>query len=453
MGGHNDRIEEEQHKAREQQRLLEQAVIGCILRSPDVGPRAVLGLTPQMFFTTACNEIFRSITNLVRKGVLIDVVSVGEELNSRNKLVEVGGAVKIVEIFHSALTGANIDRYIGNMRHAFRLRKIEYIAKEMLRDATEHRNPDDILSEVGTALTNLVHLSQRHEGKQMNAMIVQALDTIALRMKKQAGLGVPTGLTAFDSVHGGMFPENMITIAARPGVGKTAIALALASNASRTHRVVFASIEMSLQQLAERYLSAESGVTAQSIRRGEIAKDDLLKLIEACDRLAALPIESLDLPGATLDQLLLSIRASAMKAPIGLLIIDYLQKIKKTNPRMQQNEHIAECSAALATLSRDLQCPVVVLAQLNRETDKRKNPLPLLSDLKGSGSIEEDSDLVILLHWPHAMKEKEHKNRLQLIVAKNRHGSTGHIDVGFDRSRMNFFDWKSEDFSDQGGGV
>jgi replicative DNA helicase len=453
MGGNIDRVEEELHKAREQQRLLEEAVIGCILRSPDVGPKAVLGLTPQMFSTSVCNEIFRSVTNLVRRGGLIDVVSVGEELNSRNKLLEVGGATKIVQIYQSTLTGANIDRYIGNMRHAFRLRKIQYIAKEMLRDAEEHRNPDEILSEVGTALTNLVHLSQRHEGKKMSAMINLALDKIAQRVKKESSLAVPTGLAEYDRIHGGMFPENMITIAARPGVGKTAIALALAGFASKTNRVVFASLEMSLQQLSERYISAESGVAAQSIRRGDLTRDDFLKIVEASDRLSELPIESLDLPGATLDQLLLSVRASAMKEPIQLLIIDYIQKIKKSDPRKQQNEHIAECSAALATLSRDLQCPVVVLAQLNRETDKRKNPLPLLADLKGSGSIEEDSDVVILLHWPHALQEKSHKNLLKLIVAKNRHGSTGHIDVGFDRSRMGFFEWKKDDFSDQGGGV
>lgn len=445
----------EYEKNLEQQKSLEKSLIGSILRSPEVAPRAVLAIGPEMFMSSAGAEIFRAISEIVRKGQSIDLVTLGEELKARGKLVEVGGAPALLSLHQHVLTAANIDRYIDLMRQSYRLRRIEQIGTDMALDAVEQTPPDEILASAGTKLTALVHLSRRHEGKKMGAVMSDALMTISDRIKNKSSLAVPTGLAAFDAKHGGLFPENMITIAARPGVGKTAIGLALASAASRQTKVVFCSIEMSLQQLAERYLSAESGVEAKAIRRGEMSKEEAQKIIAASDRLSELPIESLDLPGATLDQVLLSIRASAMREPIGLLIVDYLQKIKKSNPRLQNNEHISECSAAMATLSRDLRCPVVVLAQLNRESDKRKNSVPLLADLKGSGSIEEDSDVVILLHWPHGSNRKHPKHKLELFVAKNRHGETGPIDVGFDQARMKFFVWNQDqgDFVDQAGGV
>ncbi len=427
-----------------QQKGLEQSILGCVLRSADIAPKVVLGVSDRMFTTNEGKEIFRAIAALVHEGQPVDPVTVGEKLNKRGKLLDVGGAPTLVKLFHNTVTAANIDRYIRDMRRNYQLRRIEQIGTDMAYDALENRSPDDILASAGSKLTSLVNLSQRTEGKEMADVISATLDTIGKREQKKSSLAVPTGLTAFDREHGGLFPENLITIAARPGMGKTATALAITAFAARTHRPVFASIEMSVQQLGERLLSAESGVEAKSIRRGNIAKDDVLRLIEAGDKLAMLPIEMLDLPGATLDQLVLAVRASSMKRRIDLLVIDYLQKIKKPSFRVQANEHIAECSGMMATLARDLQCPVIQLAQINREAEKRRDPRPTLADIKGSGSVEEDSDVVILLHWPHSQSAKEHPNLLQVIVAKNRHGSTGMLEVGFNRSNMQFFDWNKE---------
>lgn len=435
----------------------EQSVIGAVFLEPQGLITAAEVLIPEDFYRVAHQKIFNTMLSLSDKGQPIDIVTVTEELTAKKELEDVGGISYITEIASSVPTAANIMHYAKIVEEKSLLRRLIRVATQIVEDGfTREDEVEALLSE---AEKNMMEVSNRKNAgdfKHIKDVLVQTYDNIELLHTQQGEVtGIPTGFTDLDRVTAGFQRNDLIIVAARPSVGKTAFALNIAQNvATKTsENVAIFSLEMGADQLVTRILCAEGNIDAQVMRTGSLQAEDWRKLTMAMGSLSNAGIFIDDSSGIRVNELRSKCRRLQQEHGLGMVIIDYLQLISGSGkPGENRQQEVSEISRSLKGLARELKIPVIALSQLSRGVEQRQDKRPMMSDLRESGSIEQDADIVAFLYREdYYDKETENKDMIEIIIAKQRNGPTGTVTLAFAKEYNKFVnvDWgehQSPDF-------
>lgn len=410
----------------------EQSVLGSMLIEKDAILRATDILEPASFYRDAHRKIFEAIVRLSERSEAVDIITVTEELRRRGELEDVGGIATITSLANMVPTAANVDHYARIVEEKAVLRRLIEAASEIARRAYAGEEEVDELLDRAEHMIFAVAQRRRVRGYvPLREVLIDTYEHIGyLYANKGSITGIPTGFTELDEMTSGLHPSELIIVAARPSQGKTALCLNIACHAAVRKKVPVAifSLEMSRGQLAQRMLCAEAHVNGHRLRTGLLTDDDWSRLARALGRLSDAPIFIDDTPNIPLMELRAKARRMKAEHDIGLVIIDYLQLMQGRGRPESRQQEISEVSRSLKSLARELQVPVLALSQLSRAVEQRQDKRPLLSDLRESGSIEQDADLVAFIyHNP----EGQDPNVVELIVAKQRNGPTGSVQLVF----------------------
>ncbi len=432
----------------------EQSVLGSLLIDPDAIIKVADILTPEDFYTPAHARIYGAILELFEKRQPIDVMSVQTALREKDRLKEVGGAGYLAELTNQVTTASHADHYAEIVREKKVLRELIKTASEISEEA--FGGPEDIASLLDNIESRILAISQKSY-RQNFIHIRDELKSAYERIEKLNEFkgtlrGVPTGFQGIDHVLSGLQKSDMIVLGARPSVGKTTFALDIARNAAKASGlpVAFFSIEMAKEQVIDRIIAAESGVSLWKLRTGRVddEADDWQQIQAALDRLSNVNIFVDDTPSPNILQMRSMARRLQVEHGLGLIVIDYLQLIAPRNNKSDNVvQQVTEISRGLKGLARELNVPVLALSQLSRDVDKRDNHAPKLSDLRESGSIEQDADVVILMSRVRERKSDPNAidlsggaddNLIHVNIAKHRNGPLGSVDLVMDANAVSF---------------
>ncbi len=422
-----------------QARELEEAVLGAIMLEKTAVDTAFEHLKPECFYTEAHQKIFAAMQGLQQKNFPIDLLTVVEELKAKEELEMVGGAYYITKLTNSVVSTAHIEIHARIILQKFIQRELIRISNEIIGEAYEDSTDVfDLLDLSESKLFEIANNYLRSETESIGNVLVDTVKRIdELRVRQDEITGIPSGYPALDHVTYGWQPGDLIILAARPSMGKTAFALNLARNAAlhpqKPTSVAVFSLEMSASQLVQRILSAESEVMLEKIARGTLQDYEMNQLhSKGINVLSKAPLHIDDTPALNIFELRAKCRRLKNKHNIGLIIIDYLQLMSGSGENRNSNreQEISRISRDLKGLAKELQVPIIALSQLSREVEKRKdkNFIPQLSDLRESGAIEQDADIVMFLYRPeyHDLKQDEDggstEGKAYLKIAKHRNG-------------------------------
>ena len=412
----------------------EQAVLGCMLIDPDAVPKTLHFLTEKSFFHSAHAHIYTAISNLFEKNKTVDNITVTDELKKINKLEEVGGAYFITGLSSAAPTASNVEYYARIIKEKEILRSIIQSAVQMSTQAYEStEDATIILDNAEQILFNLSQDAERGRFKSIEPILHDVLDNWGSR-KKGALTGIPTGYYELDNLLSGMQKSDLIICAGRPSMGKTALALCMARNAAVDygHRVGLFSLEMSNSQLVERLITAEAKVDSHLIRTGRLPKNEWKKLSRAAGPLADANIYVDDSAGLNIIDLRAKARQLKAEKDIEFLIVDYIQLLHSGTKIESRQQEISYISRSLKALAKDLNIPILALSQLSRAVENRTDHRPIMSDLRESGAIEQDADVILFIYRKYMYsKNEEDKGLGEIIVSKHRNGPTGSMDISF----------------------
>src|SRR5690349_1635695 len=419
---------------------LEEAVLGAVMIEKSAFDTIVEILKPECFYVEAHQRIFMAMQSLANKSQPIDILTVAEELRSKEELEMVGGPYYVTRLTNAVVSSANIEAHSRIILQKFIQRELIRISGEIIGDAYE--DSTDVFDLLDDAESKIFEITNNHLRKNFDSIDTVLVKTIQriedLRHKNEDISGVPSGFKTLDRITYGWQPTDLIILAARPSVGKTALALNLARNAAlhptKPTPVAVFSLEMSAGQLVQRILSAESEIWLEKIARGKMEEHEMKQLYaRGIQRLAQAPIFIDDTPALNIFELRAKCRRLKNASNIGLIIIDYLQLMSGTGENRNGNreQEISNISRNLKGLAKELQVPIIALSQLSREVEKRKegNKMPQLSDLRESGAIEQDADMVMFLYRPEyydiTQDEMGDSNRgeTHVRIAKHRNGS------------------------------
>lgn len=423
-----------------QAKELEEAVLGAIMLEKSAFDTVIEILKPECFYVEAHQRIFRSMQSLAQKSMPIDLLTVVEELRIKEELEMVGGPYAVTKLTNAVVSSANIETHSRIILQKFIQRELIRISGEIIGDAYE--DSTDVFDLLDDAESKLFEITNNHLRKNFDSIDTVLVKTIQriedMRNRKEDITGVPTGFPSLDKLTYGWQNTDLIILAARPAVGKTAFALNLARNAalnpSKPTPVAFFSLEMSSGQLVQRILSAESEIWLEKISRGKMEEHEMKQLYKrGIERLANAPIFIDDTAALNIFELRAKCRRLKNKHNIGLILIDYLQLMSGTGDGRNSNreQEISRISRDLKGLAKELQVPIIALSQLSRavETRKEGNKMPQLSDLRESGAIEQDADMVMFIYRPeyyditsNEMGESN-KGETHVRIAKHRNGS------------------------------
>jgi replicative DNA helicase len=431
----------------------EQGVLGSMLISPnDVIPECVEAIGEEdYFFNPIHTTIYKLLVELWNAQEGIDLITFTQRLRDKNLLEEVGGAVFLTHLFTFVPTAANVKYYLEIVREKYILRRIISVCTVSARRAYDEQDQiDPLLDEVENDVFSIGDARFKARILSMKDQVMEAIEAIENLYERKGGLtGISTGFVEFDRMTSGLHPSEMIVIAARPSMGKTALAMNIAEHVAINQKLpvgVF-SLEMSSQQLIQRLLCSRARVNLQKVRDGFLGERDFPSLTAAASKLAEAKMFIDD--SASLSILELRAKARRLKAQqdVQLIIVDYLQLLRSTSRRAQDNRQleISEISGGLKGLAKELKIPIIVVAQLNRQPEARTGGKPRLSDLRESGSIEQDADLVALLVRAEIYEEdeearQEKSGEADLIIAKQRNGPVGEIPLTFLKEFTRFED-------------
>jgi replicative DNA helicase len=427
---------------------IEASVLGAMMIEKQAVPKALEMLAPESFYLKAHRLIFESMVSLFESGEPIDTVTLYEELKKRNQLDEVGGAVYLSKLSQNIPSAANIEYHAKIILEKQILRGLISSAHEIARSAYEGTmDAFDILDEAERKIFEITesHLSKSYQG--MDRAVREAMEYIeTIHSSTQQKFAVPTGFYELDEILGGFQKSDLIIIAARPSMGKTALALTLARNAAIDHKIpvgIF-SLEMATMQLIIRMLCAEARINAHQVRTGKLPHDEAPKLSRTVHKLTESPIFVDDTPAQTVLEIRAKARRLKAEKNVGMIIIDYLQLMQGPAKAESREREISHISRSLKSLAKELNIPVIALAQLNRAVETRSEKRPQLSDLRESGSIEQDADVVIFLNRPEYYKIEQFSDNTstegvcEVIVGKQRNGPTGEIRLAFVKDYARF---------------
>lgn len=412
-------------------------VLGACLNSASAIADAAGVLRPDEFRAGADALVYETCLVLWDAGKPADLVSVFDELSRKGRLEDAGGAARLAELAELTFGVAAVTHHAAIVKDHALLRCLAHAGSRIAHLASHPDGPArDVLEEAEKIVFALAERSVSSEAKPLSRVMDEVFDRLDARMEDarlgRSGEGVPTGIAPLDNLTGGLRNGQLCILAARPSVGKTAVGAAVARYASACgHSVLFSSLEQPAHELAERMLCADSGVRLHLVRSGDLPEADADALRASWRSLRPLALALDDLPSQSVLRIAASARRMKHKGGLSLLVVDYLQLIEPEDRRAPRHEQVAATSRRLKALARELEVPVLALAQLNRESEGRSDGRPKLSDLRESGQVEQDADLVVLLHRP-----RDDETLLEFIVAKQRSGPTGEFVCAFDRARM-----------------
>ncbi len=423
---------------------IEKAVLGAILLDPNAIVQATEFLRPDDFYATAHQKIFAAMIDLFEKEMPIDLLTLSEELKRRNELEAVGGAYYLSDLSALVPSSANLEQHIKILRDKALTRRLIQACNEILKEA--YGETEDVESLIGTAQQAILDISKARQErgylhlKDVIAETVGEIEKQALR--KETGLiGLSSGYPSLDRFTAGFQNGDLIILAGRPSMGKTAFALNIARNVAVLLQkpVGIFSLEMSSMQLAQRLVCMETRIESQRLRTGQMRKEEWRRLAQAAGRLADAPIFIDDTPGLNIMRLSSRARRMALEQNIQLLIVDYLQLMEAHSSRVEsRQQEIAFISRSLKGLAKNLNVPIIALSQLTRAVENRPDKRPMLADLRESGAIEQDADLVMFVFREEVYardlpeeKRREVHNRAEIIIGKHRNGPIGTVHLTF----------------------
>ena len=416
----------------------EQAVLGCMLTDKDSVIAAVEVLKEDDFYREDNKIIYSAILSLYAKSEPIDIITVKAELTELGSFERVGGLEYLADLPERVPTTANIEKYIKIVEEKSMLRHLIKSANELV--ALGYDQTEDVSDVMDMAEKKIFNLVQNKTAKGYTAIKDVLVSTFAEleKLSNQKGhiTGVSTGFADLDYKTAGLHNSDLIILAARPAMGKSAFAINLATNAAVKSKVpvIIFNLEMSKEQVANRILCSEAMVDSNKLRTGQLEDSDWMKLAEASGVLSEVPIYIDDTPGISMMEIRAKCRKLKMEKGLGLIVIDYLQLVQGSGKKNSSREQeISEISRALKVLAKELNVPVIALSQLSRAAEQRKDGhRPMLSDLRESGAIEQDADIVMFLFREDYYDENtENKNVAEVILAKHRGGSTGTVNLAW----------------------
>ena len=424
------------HRLPPQNKEAEQCVLGAILQQPGVLTKAIDFINPDDFYQDNHKVIFLAMVTLFERNEPQDMVTVTNHLAATGKLDQAGGPAYIATLTDAVPLAANITHYARIIRTKSILRQLIATTTSIAsRCYDEQDDIDKLLDEVETTIFEISNAKGGNKFESLNVIMKEAFDKVtALAERKELITGVPSGYDQFDRMTAGLQPSDLIIMAGRPSMGKTALAMNMAQNAALNYNVpvgVF-SLEMAKHQLGMRMLCSVGRVDSNSLRTGHIKESDWPKLTRAAGALSKAPIFIDDTPSISALEMRAKARRLKMEHNIGLIVVDYLQLMKGNADSREQE--ISEISRSLKAMAKELDIPVIALSQLNRSLESRPNKRPQLSDLRESGAIEQDADVICFIYRDEVYNKAEDnpkKGTAELIIGKQRNGPTGTVDLAF----------------------
>lgn len=455
----NNIIDETTGKLPPQAIDLEETILGAMMIDKDACNIVIDILSPDCFYSEANKKIYLAILELYRNMQPIDMLTVKDELSKRKELAEIGGAIYLTKLTSRVASSAHAEFHARIVLQKYIQRELIRISNDIQRKAFhDEEDVDILLDESQNALFNLSYGSVRREAQPIENIIHQAIEQI-----KQAGertdkmSGAPSGFVSLDRITSGWQKSDLIIVAARPSMGKTAFVLSMTRNMAVEHNVpvAFFSLEMSSVQLVNRLISAETEIDAQKIRTGELSQEEWIRLENKIKNLEKAKIFIDDTPAISISALRAKARRLVAQNGVKIIIIDYLQLMTgnfndKTSGTREQE--VSAISRSLKALAKDLDVPIIALSQLNRSVETRSGTKrPQLSDLRESGAIEQDADIVIFIHRPEKYGLEDAKKGLaEIIISKHRNGAVTDVELKFIERFAKFTEWddfESTDYS------
>lgn len=419
-----------------QSQEAESSVLGAMLFEPDAVAAALEHLHEDHFYVEAHRTVFSCIKQLFERNQPVDLVTVVEALRQAKQLEEVGGAPYVAQLASSVPTAAHVTHYARIVREKWILRSLIQNAQHTIQDCLDPGADVSVL--LDRAERNIFDLAQRRLETRfvsLKDVIKSSIETIdALYQRKEHVTGLATGFYEFDIKTAGLQAQDMVVVAGRPSMGKSAFVLSICEHASVTlgKPVAIFSLEMSKEQLVQRLLCSHARVDAQKVRTGYLSHADWPLLTKAAGRLSEAPIFIDDTPGLNIFELRAKARRLRSHHNIELVVVDYLQLMQGGFRPENRQQEISEISRSLKALARELDCPLIAVSQLSRAVEARAGNRPQLSDLRESGAIEQDADVVVFLYREEYYNpSEENRNKAEAIVAKQRNGPTGTVDLVF----------------------
>ena len=426
------------------------SVLGGMLMDADAVAKAIETVDESMFYREANRRVFRSMARLFQRGEVIDPVTVSEELTKTDELESVGGMAYLAELLDAVPTAANIEYHGRIVRDRALLRRLIEAASQVIRDSYEsgEKTVEQILDEAEQRVFQVAQSREREGFVWIKKILYSAFEQIEKWQAAQGGItGIPTGYPDLDDKTGGFQRGDLAILAARPSMGKTSLATGMALHAAIAHQspVALFSLEMSKDQIVQRMLCHEALVDLGALRRGRLSDDDFVRLAQAAGHLNTAPIWIDD--NGSLNVLEMRAKARRLKADqpnLGLVIVDYIQLMGSSSRSENRQQEVSEISRGLKMLAKEIHVPIIALSQLSRAPEQRTDHRPQLSDLRESGALEQDADLVMFLYRPERYvtdaeaEEQGLVGQSELIIAKQRNGPTGTVNLYFRKSSTRF---------------
>ena len=414
----------------------ERGVLGSILLDPNMCDEVALLVRPDDFYADAHRKLYAHILAMHDAGKRIDATLLVEGLKQAGEFEAIGGTAYLAEVVHAVPVAAHAVYYAQIVREKAVLRNVIHTTTEILRDAYDPTlEARDLVNQAEERIFAITDERTSDSLLSMHDVLVSAFEHIDRRMERGGATGVPSGFADLDTLTGGLHESELIILAARPSMGKTALATNIADHVAVKAEVttLFVSLEMSRLELAQRMLCGRGSIDGRKFRGGYLSGEDREKLVEASAKLSKAPLFIDDTPTRTVTEIAASARRLKRKANLGLIVIDYLQLIEPDNPRDPRQEQVAKIARQLKHLARKLQVPVLCLAQLNRQADAAGERGPRLSQLRESGAIEQDADVVMFIHREECgmtreeAQERDVVGKALLMIAKQRNGPVGEV--------------------------
>lgn len=432
-----------------QNKDAEMSVLGlCFLDNNLIG-KILEEVNSDMFYNDANKKIYEAIKKMYENHIALDITTITEELDKSKNLAAVGGIEYLTDVIDSVVTASNIDYYINIIKEKAIIRRLINTATDIITESyNEDENITALLDNAEKSILDVIRSRQTTEFMPIGEVLKNAQSQLEfLSQNKSTISGLETGFYDLDKATSGLHEGEMIVLAARPGMGKTAFALNIATHAAKTTKKAIAifNLEMSAEQLVNRMISGIGGIEGRKLQNGQLNQNDWKKYNEAVSQLANTNIYIEDNAAITSNDIRAKCRRLATKPEgLGLIIIDYLQLLTTGGKRPEsRQQEVSDISRSIKTMAMELKVPVIALAQLSRNAEKRENNEPMLADLRESGSIEQDADIVMFINRKDYYKAKTELGKNEnvetdIIIAKHRKGGTGKFTVLFEPTMMNF---------------
>ena len=425
----------------------EESILGAMMLSPTAVGTVSEILDASDFYRESHAKVFRAALGLWAKGEPVDAITLANELDERGELEDIGGQGRIVELAALVPSTSNVEHYARIVKEMATLRGLVRAGQEITR--LGHDRPGEVIDLVDRAEQIVFELAQQRvtsDFSHIEVLLKESFERIT--QLYEAGVdvtGVPSGFRELDHLTSGFQPGNLVILAARPSMGKSALGLCMAANLAVRSEIPVAlfTLEMSKSEVTQRMMCSEAKVESQRLRSGRLAPEDWPRLTAACDRLMKAPIYVDDTGSTTIMEVRSKARRLKSREPaLGLIIIDYLQLMTSGTTAENRVQEVSQISRALKVLARDLDVPILAMSQLSRAVEQRQDKRPLLSDLRESGSLEQDSDLVFFVYRDeyYAGEESDQQGLAEIILAKHRNGPTGTAKLSFLRRYAKFAD-------------